>query len=101
MECYTYLQDVPNLLTNGHSQNLRRSGESFTGPIILFGALVGHLPNSERDKARIHQFGKKVSPGIFEGYALVAARIWEEDILNCGYLKNWKIWIHQKCIPED
>ena len=38
----------------------RRFGESFKGPIIPFGALVEYLPNSERDKARIHQFGKKV-----------------------------------------
>ena len=35
----------------------------------------------ERDKARFHQFGKKVLPGIFLGYALIAVRIWKGDIL--------------------
>ena len=38
----------------------------------LGGALVVHLPNSERDKARVHQFGKNVSAGLFIGYALIA-----------------------------
>ena len=40
-------------------------------------------PNSERerDKARNHEFGKKVLPGIFPGYALIAGEIWEEDVL--------------------
>ena len=40
-----------------------------------------YLPNSERDKARIYQFGKKVLPGIFLGYALIAGGIWKGDIL--------------------
>ena len=34
-----------------------------------------------RDKARIHQFGKKVLPGICLGYALIAGGIWKGDIL--------------------
>ena len=43
--------------------------------------MVGYLPKSERDKARIHQFGKKVLPRIFLEYAFIAGRIWEEDVL--------------------
>ena len=42
------------------------------GSIVSFGALVEYLPTSERDKARIHQFGRKVLPGIFLGNALIA-----------------------------
>ena len=41
----------------------------FKGPIVPFGALVEYLPISARDQARIHQFGEKVLPGIFRGYA--------------------------------
>ena len=33
------------------------------------------------DQPRIHQFGKKVLPGLFVGYALYAAWIWKGDIL--------------------
>ena len=43
--------------------------------------MVGYLPKSERDKARIHQFVKRVLPRSFPGYALIAGEIWEEDIL--------------------
>ena len=35
----------------------------------------------ERDKARNHEFGKKVLPGIFPGFALIAGEFWEEDVL--------------------
>ena len=59
----------------------RKFGESFKGPIIPLGALVEYLPNSERDQARSHQFGKKALPGIFQGCALIAGGIWKGDIL--------------------
>ena len=81
MECYCYLRVVQDLLADVKTPYERRSGESFKGPIIPFGALVEYLPTSERDKARIHQFGKKVLPRIFPGYALIAVRIWKGDIL--------------------
>ena len=34
-----------------------------------------------KDQSRIHQFGKKVLPGLFLGYALYAGGIWKGDIL--------------------
>ena len=34
-----------------------------------------------KDQSRIHQFGKKVLPGLFLGYALYAGRIWKGDVL--------------------
>ena len=57
--------------------------ESFRGPIIPFGAPVEYLPNSERDKARIHQFGEKVLPGILKGYALIAVWNLERRHSDC------------------
>ena len=81
MECYCYLRTSQDLLADGKTQYERRFGESIRGPIIPFGAQVEYLLTSERDKARIHQFGKKVLPGIFLGYALIAGRIWKENIL--------------------
>ena len=56
-------------------------GEPLKGPKILVGAVVEYHPISTRDHSRIHQFGKKVLPGIFLGYALIAGRIWEGDIM--------------------
>ena len=34
-----------------------------------------------QDQSRIHQFGKKVLPGLFLGYALYAGGIWKGDVL--------------------
>ena len=81
MEGYCYLRNVQDLLADRKTPYERRFGESFKGPITPFGPLVEHLPNSERDKARIHQFGKKVLPGISFGYALIAGGIWKGHIL--------------------
>ena len=30
---------------------------------------------------RIHQFGKIVPPGIYQGYELIAVRLWKGDIM--------------------
>ena len=34
-----------------------------------------------KDQSRIHQFGKKVLPGLFLGCALYAGGIWKGDVL--------------------
>ena len=58
----------------------RRFGEPIKGPIISFGAVVEYYPISTRDQSRLHQIGKKVLPGIFLGYGLIAGRIWKGDV---------------------
>ena len=40
MECYTYLRNVTDLLSDGKTPNERRFGQPFKGPIIPFGSLV-------------------------------------------------------------
>ena len=40
--------------------------------IIPFGSLVEYHPITAKDQSRIHQFGKKVLPGLPLGYALYA-----------------------------
>ena len=51
------------------------------GPIIPFGSLVEYHSFIAKDQSRIHQFGKKVLPGLFLGYALHVERIWKGDVL--------------------
>ena len=72
MECYTYLRNVTDLLSDGKTPYERRFGQPFKGPIIPFGSLVEYYPITAKDQSRIHQFGKKVLPGLFLGYALYA-----------------------------
>ena len=78
MECYTFLRNVTDLLSDGKTPYERRFGQPFKGPIIPFGSLVEYYPTTAKDQSRIHQFGKKVLPGLFLGYA---GGIWKGDVL--------------------
>ena len=82
MECYTYLRNVTDLLSDGKTPYERRFAQPFKGPIIPFGSLVECCPTPAKGQSRIHQFGKKVLPGLFLRYALYAGGgIWKGDVL--------------------
>ena len=81
MEWCTYLRNVTDLLSDGKTPYERRFGQPFKGPIIPFGSLVEYHPFTAKDQSRIHQFGKKVLPGLFLGYALYAGGNWKGDVL--------------------
>ena len=81
MECYTYLRNIQDLLSDGKTPYERRFGQPFKGLIIPFGSLVEYHPVTAKDQSSFHQFGKKVLPGLFLGYALFAEGIWKGDIL--------------------
>ena len=81
MEYYTCLRNIQDLLSDGKTSHERRFGEPFKGLIIPFGSLVESYLISAKDQSRIHQFGKKVLPGLFLGYALYAERIRKGDTL--------------------
>ena len=81
MDCYCYLRNIQDHLSDGKTPYERRFGEPFNGPVRPFGAMVEHHPISAKDLSRLHQFRPKVLPGIFFGYALHAVRIWKGDIL--------------------
>ena len=55
-------------------------GNHLKGLIIPFGSLIEYHPITAKDQSRI-QFGKKVLPGLFLGYALYAGGIWKGDVL--------------------
>ena len=80
MECYTCLRNVTDLLSDGKTP-CERFGQPLKGPIVPFGLLVEYHPTTAKDQSRIHQFGKKVSPGLFLRYALYAEGIWKGDVL--------------------
>ena len=81
MERYTYLRNVADLLSDGKTPYERRFGQPLKGPIIPFGSLVEYHSFTAKDQSRIHQFGKKVLPGLFLGYSLYAGGIWKGDVL--------------------
>ena len=65
----------------GKIQYERRFGKPFKGQITPFGSLVECYPISAEDLSRIHQFGKKILPGLFLEYTLYAGGIWKGDIM--------------------
>ena len=81
MECYTYLRNVTDLLSDGKTHHERSFGQPFEGPTVPFGSLVEYHPITAKDQSRIHQFGNKVLPGLFLGYAWYAGGIWKGDVL--------------------
>ena len=91
VECYTYLRNVTDSLSDGKTPFERRFGEPFKGPIIPFVSLVEYYLISAKDQSRIHQFGKKVLPGLFLGYALYAG--WN--------LEGWQIGCRHWGIGDD
>ena len=85
MACYTYLRNVTDLLSDEMTPYERRFGQPVKGPIIPFGSLVEYHPTTAKDQSRIHQFRKKILPGLFLGYALYAGRIWKGDVLIADF----------------
>ena len=85
MECHTYLRNIQDLLSDGKTPYERRFGKPFKRPIIPFGSLVEYYPITAKEQSRIHQFGKKVLPGIFLGYEVIAKRIWKGDFSDSRF----------------
>ena len=51
MECYTYLRNVTDLLSDGKTPYERRFGKPFGGPIIPFGSLVEYHPFTAKEES--------------------------------------------------
>ena len=81
MECYCYLRNIQDLLSDGKTPYERRFGMPFNGPVIPFGAMAEYHTISSKDQSRLDQFGAKVSPGIFLGYASHAGGNWKGDVM--------------------
>ena len=76
MECFTYLQNDLDQLFDVKTPYERRLEKPLNGLVIPFGAVVEYHTISAKDISRLHQFGPKVLPGLFLGYAMYAKRIW-------------------------
>ena len=59
MECYTYLRNVTDLLSDWKTPYERRFGQPFKGPIIPFGSLVECYPITAKDQSRILNLERK------------------------------------------
>ena len=99
-EMLFYLGNVQDLLSDGKTPYERRFGEPSKGPIIPAGSLVEYYPTIAKDQSRIHQFGKKVLPGLFLRYALYAGEFGRVTYWSQTW-RSWKRWTHQKSTQKD
>ena len=53
LECYCYLQNIQDLLSDGKTPYLRRFGMPFDGAVIPFGAMVEYHRISAKDQSRL------------------------------------------------
>ena len=82
MECYTYLRNVHRFLVWWEDSHVRDVlGNHLKDRSFRLVHLVEYHPIFATDQSRIHQFGKKVLPALFLGYALYAGRIRKGDVL--------------------
>ena len=88
MECYCYLRNIQDPISDEKTPYEWRFGMPSYGPVIPFGAMVEYQPISAKDITRLHQFGPKVLPDIFIGYALHSGGIGKGDIM----IADNRIW---------
>ena len=92
MENYCYLRNIQDRLSDEKTLYERRFGEPFKGPIIPFGSLVEYYPISAKDQSRIHQFGMKILPGVFLGYAEVRNSDVSGNALQDSSEQHWETY---------
>ena len=86
MECDCYLRNIQDLLSDGKilcegrfclmGRHLSRGDSETRSKDQLFHVVQcsNYHPISAKDLSRLHQFGKKVLPGIFLGYVFYTGR---------------------------
>ena len=100
MECYTYLRNVTDLLSEGKTPYESRLGNHLMDRLFHLVHWLSITQETAKDQSRIHQFGKKVLPGLFLGYALYAGGIWKGDVLVAD-LEELETMTHLKSTRKD
>ena len=96
MECFSYLRNIQDLLSDGKTSYERRLGEPFKGPIIPFGSLVEYYPvsqesiNLERKSYLDCSLDTLCTRGEF-GRVTYWLQI----------LRSWRRWTHRKSTRKD
>ena len=101
MECYTYLRNVTDLLSDGKTSNERRFGQLFKGPIIPFGSLVEYHPKTLR---RISPESINLERKFYLDCSSDTLSTREEFgrvTYSSQTLRSWKRWTHRKSTRKD
>ena len=101
MECYCYLRNIQDLLSDGKTPHERRFGEPSRGPIIPFGAMVEYLLVAAKDLLRLFPVGQE----SFTSYQVDSSAVyctWGESGTETSWLqtlRSWKGWTLLKSHP--
>ena len=100
MECYCYLRNIQDLLSDGTTPYERRFGMPFDGPVVPCGAMVEDHLISAQDLSR-HQFGPKSLAKHIPW--ICCARRGEPgmETLWSQTLENWERWTHPNSMRKD
>ena len=99
MECYCYLRNIQDLLSDGLTPYERPFGMPFDGPVIPFGAVVEDHPISANEISRLHQIGPK-SCQVYSPVMYYARGESGKETFWSQTLKNWRRWTHLNSTPE-
>ena len=81
MECYTYLRNVTDLLSDGKTPCERRFGQPFEGPTVPFGSLVEFHPLTAKDHQESINLEKKFYLDCSSDTLCTRGGIWKGDVL--------------------
>ena len=75
MECYCYLGNVQDLLSDGKTPYERHFGKTIQWDNNSFRSMPEYHPISSNDQSRFHQIGEKVLPRIITGYTTTTVQL--------------------------
>ena len=99
MECYCYLRNLQDLLSDGKTPYETWFGMPFNRPIIPFGAMVEDHLISAKDQSRLHQFGSK-SCQVYSSVMHCTREESGKETLWSQTMKKWRRWTHLNPTPE-
>ena len=100
MECYTYLRNVTDLLSDGKTPYERRFGQPFKGPIVPFGSLVEYHPTTAKDQSESINLERK-SYLDCSSDTLCTRREFGRVTYWLQTLRSWRRWTHRKSTQKD
>ena len=101
MECYTYLRNVTDLLSDGSTPYARRFGEPCKGPIIPFGSLIEYSPYNCEGSVKNPSIWKESLTWIVPRIRFVRGEDFGRVTCWLQTLRSWKRWTHRKSTQED
>ena len=99
MECYTYLRNVTDLLSDGKTPNERRFGQPFKGSIIPFHwlSIILLLQRISRESINLERksYLDCSSDTLCTRGEFGRVTYWSQK------LRSWRRWTHQKSTRKD